>query len=192
MKRIALSAMLIIIFGAAEMSAQDDNLRVLLHPTFALTKNWFVSVWVIGNAKTQTPNNVNVITGIGYRHDTWWVEGMVQRQWVSTGDQWFMNFRLSKNKGRLNLYAEPAIFLTNPAFQESAFVEYRVWRKLALGGETENTHRPNARDTLGMGPRVSYALPSWKKIRPVVALTYQVRKQEGDVLRLYVVFNRRF
>lgn len=190
MKKYGLTPILFIFFVLPTF-AQDNNLRVLFHPTFTLTKHWFVPVWAIGNAKTQSPNNANLISGIGYRHETWWAEGMVQRQWSPTGNQWFLNFRFYKNHKRFALYAEPAVYLTKPAFQEASFVEYRVWRKLALGGETENVHRPNARDTLGVGPRLSYALPQWKNVRPVVAVTYQVRKQERNVLRLYLLFHVR-
>ena len=191
MKRVVM-CVAIIVFLVNQSLAQDSNLRVLMHPTFELTNHLFVPVWFIGNAKTKTPNNLNLITGLGYRTDNWWVESMAQRQWSPSGGQWFLNFRLFKSKGRLSIYGEPTIFLTKPAFQESVFVEYRLWHKLALGGETENIHRSRARDTLGTGPRISYALPQWKGVRPVLAFTYQIRKEEQDVMRFYVVLHRRF
>lgn len=94
-------------------------------------------------------------------------------------------------RNRFTLYLEPAPFLSRRAFYNFTILEVRTKGKLALGFESENVHQPG-RDSIGAGPRVSYAFPGWKGFTSVVAVAYQFRRQEKDALRLYLMLNRRF
>lgn len=169
----------------------DKQTRLIFHPTLDLSKHWFGTSWTIGNAKLDSANNLNQFVGIGYRRDKWWVEGMVQKQWSTSGNQLLLDFRFQTQVAKKwSVYIEVAPFLNRRAFYDFVIVERQIWRKLNVGGETENVHRP-LRDSIGGGPRVSYPIGSVGKFKFTLALSYQMRPNEKDALRLYVVVNRR-
>lgn len=186
---------------------KDEQFRLLLYPTVDIAPTWFIPAWVIATAATESPDNVNILSGAGYRGKSWWLEGMAQRHWNTKSQQWFLNFRFRKEfgaegaeRGRMVFYLEPTVVLSQRGFAESAFWEYRVLdspgsrlrSSFSVGAETENIQRGNNnKDTWGAGPRASYAFGP-KTARIVVAVTYQTRFREKDLWRVYLVINRRF
>lgn len=177
---------------ALPSSAQgsDPQTRLVLHATADLNQNWFITNWVIGNVKADTPNNVNLFPGVGYRAKNWWLEAMTQRQWSKPGNQWMLDFRYSFNRGRLAFYAESTPLLTKRGEYEFVYADVRVWKRLSVGFETENVHKPG-KDSLGAGPRLSLPVASFGNYKLSLAGVYQFRN-EANVPRLYVVLNRRF
>lgn len=184
---------IILFIFPALILAQDLQTRLVFHPTVDLYGNWFAAGWGIGNFRTQTPNNVNLFGGIGYRGKNWWLEGMVQRQWSKPGDNLLLDFRFQKQFiNRVSLYAEGAPFLNRRAFYEFVIVETPVWGKLRVGGETENVHRAGAKYSLAVGPRASYPLGNIGGFNVVASVAYRAQHPEPSALRFYLSFNRRF
>jgi hypothetical protein len=173
--------------------AQDPQARLILHPTLTVSEHWFLTTWVIRNARTKAPSNVNLFTGIGYedRDAGWWLEGMVQRQWNGSGNAWMLDARFQKQFRRVSLYVEPSLFLSEPAFYEFVIVEWRLGRGVGVGGETENVHRAG-RDSVGVGPRVSFPLGTLGGAKLAGVAAYRIHPRERDVLRLYLSLHRRF
>jgi len=185
---------------------EDTQFRLLLHSTVDVTDAWYIPSWVIATTATASPDNVNLLIGMGYREKGWWLEGMIQRHWNTKTKQWFINFRFRKefgeegpDRGRMVFYLEPTVVLSQRGFAESAFWEYRVFDSssskrrpsFSVGAETENIQRRNNKDTWGAGPRASYAIGP-QTTRVIIAVTYQVRLRERDMWRVYLVLNQRF
>lgn len=172
--------------------AQDLQSRLIVHPTADISKKWFLTGWSIGNLRAKTPSNVNLFGGLGYRGKTWWLEGMIQRQWSRKGSNVMFDVRFQKQFGsRFSLYVEPASFLNQRAFCNFTIVEYRAFGKLRLGGETENVHRAGT-DSLALGPRISYSPGTLAGFSVVASVAYRVQRPEPEALRLYLAFHRRF
>lgn len=188
--------LMIFLFGwAISLSSwgQDLQTRIIFHPTAKLRQDWYLTCWSITNLRQQSPSNTNLFAGLGYRGKTWWLEGMWQQQWNRDRRDQLLDFRFQKNiTNRATLYAEPAIFLTKTTFYDFVILEYRAWRKLSLGMETENVHKAGP-DSWGAGPRLSHPITAWKDIKVALALSYQVRarREEKDALRLYLILNHR-
>jgi len=192
-RKLAVIAFLFIVLHASVL-AQDKQARVIIHPTLDLSQNWYLTSWVIGNARAQTPRNGNFFLGIGFRNKdcSCWLDSMVQRQYSESGRSWLLDFRfLKRYRNGTVLYVEPAPFLDKKAFYNFVYFETPLWRKFKVGAETENIHRSGS-DSIGVGPRVSYTLGSWKGFRVDVAASFQFRRAEPNVTRLYLVFGRRF
>jgi hypothetical protein len=127
-----------------------------------------------------------LFAGVGIRGKSWWLENMLQRQFSPSGNSWILDERFQKQFGkRYSLFAEASPFLTKKAFYDFVSAEYS-FVKLGLGAETENVHK-SGKDSLGAGPRLSYALLSAKQVKIVSAASYQFRRDEPKVLRFYVV-----
>jgi hypothetical protein len=174
---------------AQEVSVQN---RTVLHTTFDVTDDWFVTNWAIGNIKADSPNNINIFPGVGYRHNNWWFEAMVQRQWSQPGNSWALDFRYAiAASPRVFVYVESAPLLSIAGEYEFVFVDVRTWKRLSLGAETENVHKAG-RDSLGAGPRLSFPVADIGNYSLALGATYQFRHSEADVPRLYVVLNRRY
>lgn len=169
----------------------DYQTRIILHEQADLSKNLFLVGWVIGNGQVYGTNNINLFGGFGYRGEKWWLESMVQRQWSAKDKKLLLDNRfqaqLAKNS---SLYIEVAPFLDRKAVYDMVIFEQNVWHKLNLGAETENVHKPG-KDSLGVGPRISAPLAVFGNYKLAVALAYQVRRQETNALRFYIVFNHK-
>ena len=174
------------------VGAQDLQNRNVIHTAVDLSRTLYLANWSVTNVKTQSPNNTNLFTGIGYRQVNWWLESMLWKQWNSRGGLWGIDNRfraqLTKN---LSVYAEPAVILTNPAFYEFIYAEYAVSKKLRVGGETENTHRLT-KQSIAVGPRVGYVLGRRSKIDFQISMAYRLSPTGKDELRLYFNVTRRF
>lgn len=176
---------------ACGLIAQDLQTRIVARPAVDITKNLYVTTWIIGNARLNTTNNINIFPGVGYRTKNWWFEGLVQRQWSRAGNQWMLDFRFQTKIGEQStLYIELSPFITRKGFYEFVIYERRMWKRLNVGVETENIHRPGL-DTIGGGPRVSYPIATFGKVKLTTALAYRMHRRERDLVRLYVVFSRK-
>lgn len=180
------------VVAMSQAMAQSIQFRSIVHPTVDITPRIFWANWAIGNARTKSPDNLNYFGGLGYRGSTWWVEGMVQRQWSRAGNNFMLDVRFQKQFGnRLTLYLEGAPFLTRRAFYDFTVVEYRTFGKVRLGGEKENIHRPGA-DSLAFGPRVSYPLGTLYGFSVVASVAWRIQHPKPDAIRAYLAFHRRF
>lgn len=109
------------------LAQEDTQFRLLIHPTVDIAGVWFLPVWAIATAAAASPDNANLLTGIGFRGGSWWAEALTQRHWNAKGThQWFLNFRLRKefgaagpDRGRMVFYLEPTMVLTQRGFAES-------------------------------------------------------------------------
>lgn len=170
----------------------DPQTRLVLHTTADLDQNWFVTNWTIGNIKAETPNNISLFPGVGYRFGKWWVEAMIQRQWSHVGNSWALDFRyVVEPTNRTTLYAEYSPFLTKSGQYVFVYVNVRVWKQLAVGFETENVYRPGP-DILDLGPRIVLPLISLGEYKLTLSAAYQIHHREADIPRLYVNLSRRF
>ena len=194
---------IILFLFPALILAQDLQTRLVFQSTVDLRGNWFVTGLGIGNFRTQTPNNVNLFGGIGYRSKTWWLQGTVQRQWSKPGNNLLLDFRFHKQfAGRraVSFYTEATPFLTRRAFYEFVIVEARIWstakprwyQRWRAGGETENVHRSNVRDSLAAGVRLTYPIGMFRGWVLSSSLAYRVQSPEPNALRFYFSVNRRF
>ncbi|MEK7617952.1 MAG: hypothetical protein AAB410_02300 [Patescibacteria group bacterium] len=191
-KRMRNIGSLILLFSTYGF-AQDWQNRDVLHLQVDVSDRWFIPAWSITNLRTQTPSTTNLFAGIGRRGNSWWLEGMIQRQWNPKGNQWMLDVRFDKQSGRWRLYTEGAVFLTKQAFYEFVIVERRVWKGLAAGAETENLHQLGRRDTVQIGPRASRKLGSLAGFDVSFAGALRFSLAQGHTEpRLYLVFNRRF
>lgn len=193
MKRFVLTCTLIV-FYFCPVSAQettDFQNRTILHAQKDMSKSWFLAGWAIGNGQYYGTSNINLFGGIGYRNNNWWLESMIQRQWSETGRKLLWDNRFQWQNNKESLYLEAAPFLDRKAFYNMAIFERRAWRRFNIGAETENVHKPG-KDSLGAGPRISMPLGSVGKLKVGAAIAYQLRHNERNALRLYLVFNSRF
>lgn len=198
MRTIRLWAILFISFGSIHPAvfAQDQldkQVRLVFHPTVDLgqDKHWFIATWSITNVKSQSPNNSNLLAGIGYRGNKWWLEGMLQSHW-GIEHKWWLDFRFSAELSeRANLYVEAAPLLGEKVLYTFITFDHRVIKKLNFGFETENVNQAG-QDSLSMGPRLSYPIVTKGKFKVVAALAYQFHRLEPNVLRGYVVVPLRF
>lgn len=174
--------------------ATDPATRIVLHTTADLNPNWFVTNWTIGNVKAETPNNINLFPGAGYRFsDQTWFEAMIQRQWGESGNQWMLDFRwqTASSSDRWLVYAEYSPFLTKNGQYVFVFANVRIWKQLAVGLETENVYRTGP-NILDFGPRVVLPVISFGEYKLILTAAYQIHHCEADIPRLYVALNRRF
>lgn len=171
--------------------AQDLQTRIVVRPAVHVTKNWYVTTWIIGNARLHATNNLNIFPGIGYKGKNWWVEVMAQRQWSPAGNSWMLDFRWQRQLNSKNsLYLEFSPFITKRAYYHFVIYERKIWKKLNVGVETENIQRTGL-DSIGAGPRISYPLVTFGKVKLTTTLAYRFHRREQDILRLYVVFSRK-
>lgn len=180
---------LLVVLFSGLLYGQDKQNRTIAKFTFDLNKNWYGAQWVIVNARLENANNINSFTGVGYKRKSWWSEVMIQRQWSPVGNQLLLDFRFQKQSAKHgSIYLEAAPFLNRKAFYNFVIYEYPIGKKFNLGFETENVLK-HGRDSLGFGPRVSRPIGKLGKVKASVGLSYRVRPQEPDELRLYLVFN---
>lgn len=176
---------------AVSLSAQDVQNRSVMHVMADINDRWFIPVWSITNLKAQSPNNTNIFAGIGYRGKSWWLEGLVQKQWSQSGGLWSLDGRFRRQVGRVSLYVEPSVILSpKTAFYEFVIVEERLWKGLVLRQETENVHRPG-RDTVAVGGGLGYAFGRWHGCDVATALVYRASLTGRDELRVYLNVTRR-
>lgn len=174
---------------------QDNlaQLRVPTHIIVNLTQHWGVAVWEITNIRQSQPDNANLLFGPRYRWSEGWMEALAHRQWSSTGNQWQLDLRFNQQlTKRLGFYGELYPLSTKHTFAETAVVDYRVWQKLKVGGEMENTHKKGP-DSYGGGPRVGYQIFERGRLNTTVVGTYHFRGPgEPNFFRVYVLTNLRF
>lgn len=171
--------------------AQDWQNRDVLHLEYEINNKFSLRTWSITNFRSKTPNNTNLLAGIGYRGNSWWVESLVQHQWSSKGNHWMLDFRFDRQLPKWHLYAEAALFLTKKASYEFVIIERKLGKRVAVGGETENTHQAG-RDIVQIGPRVGSKLGSFLGFNVSVAGTVRISPLGGYAEpRIYLIFNRR-
>lgn len=172
------------------LPAQDLQNRTVMHVMADVSDHWFVPVWSISDFKSVSPNSTNLFTGLGYRGKTWWLEGLVQKQWNSSGGFWSADLRFRKQLGRVSLYLEPrSIIRPKSAFYECVIVEERLWKGLSLRQETESVHRAG-KDSIAAGGGLTYSLGRWQDFDFATALVYRAATGK-DELRVYLNINRR-
>lgn len=200
---------LLIVF---EMQAQDLQNRILVQVALDFNQHGYIAVKSITNLKSQTPNNTNVFVGLGYRgkSKSWWLEGMLQKQWSQKVEGrleiktslWAADARLVKKFGKKQktvLYVEATPFLSQRAFGWSMYGETEVWKKIAVGTETENVNKPGL-DVIALGPRMSRRLGYFAgfDVSAAGAFRFDPLQQPSKVsghpheIRFYLVLNRRF
>ncbi|MDP4001402.1 MAG: hypothetical protein Q8P83_04145 [bacterium] len=193
---VALFVFMDVPLQAQDIQSIQPQIRLIIHPTVPLQNQdqeqyWFATSWLIGNAKSGAPENLNLFLGIRYKHPSWWLESMVQHQWSpSPGhNSWHLDFRLFKQfSERIGLYAETAPALGKKILYDFIFLEARAIGPLAFGVETENVHKPGP-DSLGAGPLLSYPLATFGNHKLVSVLSYQFRRGESNVARLYMIMH---
>lgn len=169
----------------------DYQNRIILHEQADMNNNLFFAGWVIDNGQVYGTSNINLFGGLGYRGRTWWFESMIQRQWSAKDKKILLDNRFQGQLSKKSsLYVEVAPFLDRKSVYDMVIFEQNVWHKLNVGAETENVHKPG-QDSLGAGPRVSAFLAELGSYKLAIALAYQLRRQETNALRFYVVFNRK-
>ncbi len=176
---------------AESQEITDYQNRIIFHEQADVNSSLFLTGWVINNGQVYGTSNINLFGGFGYRGKKWWFESMIQRQWSAKDKKLLFDNRFQGQLGKKSsLYVEVAPFLDREAVYDMVIFEQSVWHKLNIGGETENVHKPG-KDSLGAGPRVSASLAEVGNYKLAVALAYQLRRQERNALRFYIVFNRK-
>lgn len=204
---------LALVISTPLLAQTDLQTRLIIHPTVDLggaalcgevLRGWFLTGWSITNLRTETPNNTNLFGGLGYRGKNWWAEGMTHRQWRPQGGRdWMVDVRFQKQfAGRraVSLYVESEFFLTRRAFYEFVIAEARIlpveksrwFERWRIGGETENVHRAEARDSLALGARLTYPLGTFREWTLSSSLAYRVQSPEPNAFRFYLSVSRRF
>lgn len=117
---------------------------------------------------------------------------MVQQQWSRQRRETMLDFRFQKTTKKTSLYLEAAPFLSRKAFYEFVIFEQKVWRGLGVGGESENIHQPQARDSLTLGPRIGFPLFTSRGFKFRGALAYRLKSRGLNELRLYVAISKSF
>ena len=194
MKRFLL---VLALFGLAIMPAHaqksdpEQMIRPIVHPTIQLDDHWFVASWLIGNARHQGPaGNFNAFAGLGYRFGQDWVEVMGWRQWASA-NHWLIDVRSSVQfNSRTSMYNEFSPYLDQKAMYMMSTVDVSMVGRLSVGAETENTFK-SPTSSLGAGPRVSWLLANFNKTKVVSTVAYQFRRDEPNVLRLYLIWHQK-
>lgn len=183
--KVLLIALVVLALGTPLFS-QDLQNRSGLHVMLDVNDHWFIPVWSISNFRTQSPNNTNIFAGVGYRSKSWWLEGLVQKQWNRSGGLWSADARFRRRFGRVSVYIEPSIILKpKTAFYEFVIVEERMWRGLSLRQETENIHRPG-KDTIAAGGGIGYLFPRWHGCDFAAAVVYRASPTGKDERRVYI------
>jgi len=177
---------------AGLLPAQDMQNRSVLRLVVDVNDHWYIPVWSITNLKTESPVNTNIFAGVGYRGQSWWVEGLAQKQWSPSGGLWSADARYRQQFGRVSVYVEPSVIrFPKAAFYEFVTVEEKVWKGLSLRQETENVHRLG-KDSIAAGGGMSYVFGSWRGCDATIALVYRASPTGPDELRTYLVVARRF
>ena len=85
--RLALVVLIIALYipGAHAQDKRSEGARIIFHPTIDIQGDWYGAVWVIGNTRTEIPDNINLFVGIGKRVKGGYVEFMLWKQWAKPG-----------------------------------------------------------------------------------------------------------
>jgi hypothetical protein len=140
--------------------------------------------WSITNFRQDASDNTNIMVGVGHKRASWWLEFMAQRQYSMRTSQWFVDtrFQASPWKGS-RLFLEHSPFLERKALYQFVLFEQRA-KAVGLGFESENVYA-GGRDSLGIGPRISFKPIPLGKQPLNVSMAYQLRRGEPDVVRFY-------
>lgn len=163
-------------------SPHSEGARFIFHPTVDIKGSWHAAVWTIANVRTEIPNNRNFFTGIGRRFEKGYFEAMLWQQWTNTTKTYALDFRLQK-KG---VYLEVSPFLSKRGLYDFLIIEQPLTKRISIGGETENIHLPEKKDSLGGGPRASAILYKNQNLKLVLAGSYQFRN-DHNTARVYIV-----
>lgn len=172
----------------------DLQNRDALHLQAEVGRGYSLAFWSVSNFKTSTSNNTNVFFGIARGDKDNWLEVMTQRQWNNKGGFWALDVRCRVQlTNRLSFFAEPTAFVTQSGFYHFVSVEYRTWKRLSLGGETENIHRPEGQpQQINFGPRASIKLGRLCGLDYNIAAAYRFSLTGPNEPRLYIAASRRF
>ena len=179
------SLILALLFFAVSVSAADPQARLLIHPTWhpAESGNWGVAGWIVGNGK-QDPNLVSM-GGLRYQRERFWTEFMVGGIRAGSRTRPFFDTRTNVNlTKRVNVWGETAAFSDQFYWFFEADYSRKKW---LVGVETENVHLKGL-DSLGLGSHIKFRVAKGVWIGPA----YQFRRNEPNVVRLYVVIHLPF
>lgn len=177
--------------------AQDLQNRTLVQAALDISSHKYIALKSITNLKSQTPNNINLFLGIGYRGKSWSLEVMVQKQLNANGGFWAEDTRVVKKFGKkqkTTLYLEATPFFSQKGLGWSAYCETEVWKKFAVGTEIESINKPGPG-----GPRISHRLGHFIgfEVSGTGAFRFDPQQRPSKVtghpheIRFYLVFNRR-
>lgn len=193
--------LLLLGIGSRADAQESAQLRGIVHSRFFVSgeakpkpNGMFLVGWSITNVMSGIPNNSNVLLGFGYAGKSWAIENMIQRQWSSSGNALLLDWRFTAQPTkRISIYVEGAPRIDNRIlFYDFVTVDVQVLGPFNIGIETENVHRYVGKDTLGLGPRVVFPLPSFGFFKPTVIASRQLRTLGPNVTRLYTIFNCTF
>ena len=173
---------------ATPLFAQETKFqaKTVIHAPVPSEPGWFVTGWNITNIRGDSPDNINLMLGVGRKLENGWVELMVQRQYAIHTNQWLLDFRLLRKFGkRVAMFVEVSPFLEKRAVAQIARVEYRVG-PINLMVESENIWERGEPNLLGIGPGLS--LPPRKLIGRMnfaPAISWQLRNHDPHFVRFY-------
>ncbi len=183
-------ALITLFFIPSVVSAQQMHAKPVIHPSIQVSEHFYLTTWLITNIRQDVPDNINLFPGVGFRTKSWWVEGLGWKHWTAKGSATAMDLRFGASHPRAVFAGEVSRFFKTGDVYTFASLEKPVTNRLRVGLETENFFRE--KNSLGGGPRASYVLGKAWGGPLVTSIAYQVRKDEADVLRIYLVFHPRW
>ncbi len=175
---------------SVQVEAQQLNAKPVIHPTVGVGERFYLTAWLITNIREDVPDNINLFPGVGYRTKLWWVEGLWWKHWNAKGSATAADLRFGVTHRRAVFAGEVSRFFKTGDVYTFAAIERPVTSRARIGLETENFFRE--KKSLAVGPRASYVLGKAWGGPLVVSAAYQVRPNEPDVLRGYLVFHPRW
>ncbi len=181
---------LFLVLGVFPVFAQDWQNRNVVHISVPVEGRWYIPFWSLTNFREKTGRNTNLLSGVGYRENNWWLEGMLQHQWNQTKGQWMLDMRYDRQYKNWHTYSEIAVFLNRKALYEFVVAERRTFRGFWLGVETENLHQPGP-DAAQLGFRGSRRLGRFLgfDVSFAPALRFSLIRGHTEP-RVYLIFNR--
>lgn len=189
MKKLVALFFAVLVFSVV-VSAQQLQSKEVIRPSVAFGDKWYGTAWVIGNIREDVPDNINLFPGVGYKTELWWLEILWWQHWSSLGTKSALDGRFGITHSKFLLYSELARFTVTGDVYTFVIVERPVSKKFRVGLETENFFRK--KDSLGGGPRASYAWGTFLNGPVITSASYQVRPAEPDALRFQLTLTPRF
>lgn len=192
--RVVLLVLLLGLMSAVGIAqdSQSEQLRALFHPTFDIKNDWYGAFWVVGNTRTEIPDNINFFAGVGRRFEKGSIEFMLWKQFNPQGGFTAFDLRIYKvldKDQRWSINFEVSPYLDRIAIYNFLSIERQVWKRISVGGEMENIYRKGV-DSIGGGPRVTIVLLKGKDWKLVDTTTYEFRN-DIRFLRNYLGFHIR-
>jgi hypothetical protein len=149
-----------------------------------------VTGWLVGNLRSEFPDNGVALAGLGFRGDHFFLELMAGRQWSKGPDATLFDVRLQAQHGDQTIFLQLAPYLSDTRLLAMFFTE-RPLGPFRTGVEFEalNTHTGFS---WGVGPRASLRVYERGSTKVVGSLAYQFVPGKMDVARFYLVLHQRF